>query len=137
MKPKMRTIAAAALAAALLAAASADANGWRGSFRGGGFHSFRGSGCCFRGPGFFPWFGFGGPVFAPGFFVGPPVVYAPPPVFFAQPPVFFLDPAANSAPPPPHRCFAGAFICPLDRPGPVGAPCSCPTNTTRAAGQIG
>ncbi|MBD0274570.1 MAG: hypothetical protein ICV73_21895 [Acetobacteraceae bacterium] len=33
--------------------------------------------------------------------------------------------------------YAGAYVCPADRPGPAGAPCSCPTNTGRARGRIG
>ena len=77
-------------------------------------------------------FGFGFPVFAPYYpfypFYAPWVAFAPPPVVYAPPP---------SAAGPAGRCFAGAYVCPPDRPGPVGAPCSCPTNTGRAAGRIG
>ncbi len=68
--------------------------------------------------------GFGG-----GFiFIGPPVVYAPPPVYYAPPPVVY------AAPLPGRACYAGAYVCPLDRPTPVGAGCSCPTNSGRAYG---
>ncbi len=82
--------------------------------------------------------GFGFPLFAPvyPFYAPPPVVFAPPPIVYAPPPVVFSPPAAYAAG-PGGRCFAGAYVCPLDRPVPVGAPCSCPTNFGRAGGRSG
>lgn len=78
-------------------------------------------------------FGFGFPVFAPFYpvypFYGPRVVYASPPVVYTQPPPYSAAPSG--------RCYAGAYICPLRHPATVGSPCSCPTNTARAAGQVG
>ena len=79
-------------------------------------------------------FGFGFPVFAPfypfyGPFDGSPVVFAPAPVVYTQPPPYNAAPAG--------RCYAGAYVCPLQRPSTVGSPCSCPTNTARAAGRVG
>ena len=86
-------------------------------------------------------FGFGFPGFyaapPPFFFPPPPVYVPPPPVFYAPPPVTYLPPPAVQAPAPATRCYAGDYVCPPDRPGPAGAPCSCPTNTGRARGRIG
>ena len=89
-------------------------------------------------------FGFGFPVFGPYYpFYAPPVVVAPPPVVYARPPAAYgygttvpyaYTPPGHAAAP---RCFAGAYICPLDRPGVVGGPCSCPTDTGRAPGRVG
>lgn len=70
------------------------------------------------------WYGYG-PVFvAPPVFIGPPVYYGAP--------VYYPPPR-----PIGEACYAGAYVCPLDHPGPVGAPCSCPTNGGRAGGRIG
>jgi hypothetical protein len=78
----------------------------------------------FVGPGFVP---FGFPIFAP------PVIYAAPPIFYAAPPVYappavIYDPQAPSAGVAADRCYAGAYVCPLNAPNPAGSPCSCPTN---------
>ena len=87
-------------------------------------------------------FGFGFPGFyapPPAFFYPPPV-YVPPPVVYAPPPATYLLPPAQAPASPASsagRCYAGDYVCPTDRPGPVGAPCSCPTNTGRARGRIG
>lgn len=60
--------------------------------------------------------------FGPPVFLAPPV-YAPPPVYYEARPY----PAAQT-------CYAGAYICPLDQPAPVGGHCACPTHTGRAFG---
>ncbi len=78
-------------------------------------------------------FGFGYPFYAP--FYGPRFVYAPPVLYAATPVVYAVPPTYATA--PAGRCFAAAYVCPVDRPRPVGAPCSCPTNTGRASGHIG
>jgi hypothetical protein len=65
----------------------------------------------------------------PPVFVGPPVVYASPPIVYAPPPPVYYSAPAGQA------CYAGAYVCPLERATPVGAGCSCPTNTGRAFGQ--
>lgn len=79
--------------------------------------------------------GFGFPFYAPFYpYYGPRVVYAPP--YYYPPPVVYAAPPTYAAV-PAGRCFAGSYVCPLDRPGPVGAPCSCPTNTGRMAGRTG
>lgn len=80
--------------------------------------------------------GYGFPFYAPVYpFYGPPVVYAPL-VVYASPPAAYAAPPSYAAA-PSGRCFASAYVCPVSRPGPVGAPCSCPTNTGRASGRIG
>jgi hypothetical protein len=41
-------------------------------------------------------------------------------------------------PPPPvadEGCYAGAYVCPLDRPAVVGEPCACPTAQGMAWGR--
>jgi hypothetical protein len=41
-------------------------------------------------------------------------------------------------PPPPvaeEGCYAGAYVCPLDRPAVVGEPCGCPTAQGTAWGR--
>lgn len=69
----------------------------------------------------------------PGVFIGivPPVVVAPPGYYYAPPAYYYAPQPAGQA------CYAGPYVCPLDQPGPMGAPCSCPTNTGRAGGRIG
>jgi hypothetical protein len=87
----------------------------------------------FFGVGGYPFF-FGPPFFGPAFYP-PPVVYAPPPVFYPPPGPYaapYAAPAAASGP----RCVAGLYICPVDRPGPVGAPCSCPSEHGRQPGTV-
>lgn len=84
-------------------------------------------------------FGFGYPGFYTPFYAPPPVYYAPP-VFYPPPPpvVYAPEPyTAPSFPATPARCYAGAYVCPLDRAGPVGAPCSCPGDRGRVTGRIG
>jgi hypothetical protein len=55
----------------------------------------------------------------------------PPPVVVAPPGYYYTPPPAGQA------CYAGPYVCPLDQPGPIGAPCSCLTNTGRAGGRVG
>lgn len=75
--------------------------------------------------------GFYGPRFV---FFGPPVIYAPPPVVYAPPPVVYAPAPPPAYVPAGQTCYAGAYVCPLERATPVGAGCSCPTNTGRAYG---
>jgi hypothetical protein len=72
----------------------------------------------------------------PPVIVGPPVyypppVYAPPPVVYAPPPVVYAPPPPSYAPEGP-RCYAGAYVCPLQGAVPPGGACSCYGN----AGQL-
>jgi hypothetical protein len=57
--------------------------------------------------------------------IGPPAYYYPPPVYYAPPPG------------PGTACYAIGFTCPLQQPGPRGAPCSCPMNRGKVGGTIG
>jgi hypothetical protein len=64
----------------------------------------------------------------------PPPGYAAPPSGYAQPPAA----SGGQAGAPGYSCFAGAYVCPLDRSLPVGGKCSCPSNRGgRVAGQAG
>jgi len=81
------------------------------------------------------WHGYG---WRPGFFIGiappayyPPPVYYPRPAYYAPPPVYYPQRTTGQA------CQAGAYVCPLDRPGPIGSPCSCPANRGRVEGHVG
>jgi len=65
----------------------------------------------------------------PGLFVA-----IPPPVYNGSPSGDY--PAPRPAP-PGGGCYARAYVCPLDQPGPRGAPCSCPTDNGRVWGRIG
>jgi len=113
---------------------------WAGGGGGGGWHGGGGwgggwrGGCCWGGGGGV-FFGFAPPIYlAPPVYVGPPVVYAPPPVYAPGP---AYAPGPGYAPGAiGQSCAAGAYICPLEHQGPVGAPCTCPANTGRVAGQI-
>ena len=52
-------------------------------------------------------------------------------------PAYPHDAPHHYAPPPPasEGCYAGAWVCPLDRPALVGQPCGCPTGQGTAWGQ--
>ena len=71
----------------------------------------------------------------------PPVYYyPPPPVFVGPPPVYEAPPAAfpqsyGGPPPPGTACYAGQWVCPLDRPTASGDSCACPTASGRLWGR--
>ena len=66
---------------------------------------------------------------------GPGVFIAiPPPIYYTPAPGYYYAPRPAPA---GEACYAGAYVCPLDQPGPRGEPCSCPTNNGRAWGRIG
>ncbi len=70
------------------------------------------------------------------YYYGPRVYFAaplflPPPVYIGPPPVYY---APRPYPPSAQTCYAGAYICPLDQPAPVGGTCSCPATNGRAYG---
>jgi hypothetical protein len=69
----------------------------------------------------FPGFGFG--FGFPGFYYPPPVYYPPPPVIYAPPPVSYAPAAIGG------RCNAGPYVCPMERPAPIGKACYCRSNT--------
>lgn len=119
VSPRRRWVAAVLATGALLVSAPATQA-----------RVFVGLGFGFGFPAFGPPYPFS-PYYAPGVVVAPPppVVHAPPPVAYGPygPPVTYAAPGYGVAP----RCFAGAYVCPLDRPGVVGGPYSCPSNTGR------
>ncbi len=74
--------------------------------------------------------GVGLPYYYPGYVPGP-YYYAPPPVYYAPPPVVYTPPqtytpapAAASAP-AGQSCYAGPYVCPMDRPVSAGSSCYC------------
>jgi len=81
--------------------------------------------------------GFG---FVPFYVPFPAPVYVAPPVYYYGPPpppvAYEPAPAAPAVATP--ACYAGAYVCPLERATPVGSPCSCPTNNNgRIGGRVG
>ena len=76
--------------------------------------------------------GFGPPVWGPPAYYAP---YYPPPVYYPPPPpVVFTPPEDQVGPSEAARsCDAGAYVCPLDHPLPVGATCWCRDNAGRRA----
>ena len=46
--------------------------------------------------------------------------------------------AGTPAAPAGQACYAGAYVCPLERPAPAGDACSCPARGgQRAWGRVG
>jgi hypothetical protein len=153
-----RLIVALSLAAGLCAVSVAPANAGRGggSFQGGGFHGggfhgggfhggfhngfhggFRG-GCCFRGGFWWPGVAFGlglGAIAAAPYYYAPPGYY-PPPVSYAPPQAYYPPQAYSQAPVGGggQSCYAGAYVCPMDRPVATGASCYCPGNDGQRVG---
>ncbi len=65
----------------------------------------------------------------PGGYGGPP-----PPYYYGSPPPYYDPPPAYyGGPPTATACFAGPYVCPLNRPAYPGQPCSCPTESGKAA----
>ena len=118
--PRLHSLlAAATLGAALLPIAlPSTAHAW---WRGGGF---------FIGVPFPPVV-IAPPVYAPPVYAPPPVVYAPQQDYYAQSPGY--------AAPAPYgqSCYAGPYVCPLQRSVPAGTNCSCPGNAGRVFGRSG
>jgi hypothetical protein len=81
------------------------------------------------------------------FLVGPPVVVVPPvydyyypapvyyspPGYYDPPPVFYYPPPANAEGPAGYSCYAGPYVCPLEKLQPVGGYCACPAYGGRSA----
>jgi len=77
-----------------------------------------------------------------GFFFGGPAIVVAPPVYYPPayyPPAYYPAPAyyPPAAAQTGQACYAGAYVCPLDNPGPAGSPCTCPANRGRVDGRIG
>jgi hypothetical protein len=71
------------------------------------------------------WIGFGVPYYAgpPAYY--PPPVYYPPPAYY-PPPMSYAPSYAPAAPSTAGQsCYAGPYVCPMDRPVPSGAACYC------------
>ncbi|MBV9783230.1 MAG: hypothetical protein JO264_05370 [Acidisphaera sp.] len=71
------------------------------------------------------------PVYAPPVYAPPPVVYAPQQEYYGQ------DQGYAPAAPSGATCYAGQYVCPLQRPVPSGTTCSCPGNAGRVFGRSG
>jgi hypothetical protein len=82
------------------------------------------------------------------FFSFPPVYLPPPPVYYYPPPPAYVVPPPYVAPPTTYQvptyngppaaaaaCYAGPWVCPLDRPTPVGNSCYCIANGGRTYGR--
>nr|MCV4207259.1 hypothetical protein [Roseomonas sp. SXEYE001] len=87
--------------------------------------------------------GIGVPIY-PAYPVYPAYPYAypvppPPPPYYIPPYPAYAPPPAYPVPRPPGQtCYAGAFICPLDRNLSAGDACGCPApNGQRAWGRVG
>lgn len=143
LKPRLATLALAAMLPSALLAPRAAHAWWRGGF----------------------FVGIPGPiVIAPPVFAPPPVVYAPPVGYgsYGPPPGYgsfssqsggpqsYGPPPGSGALPRPRRgtapsyagqpsrmCFAGTISCPLDPQFPRGAGCSCPADGGLAYGRSG
>jgi len=70
----------------------------------------------------------------PGFYPGyyPPPYYYPPPAYYPPPPVVYAPPQQTySQMPSPapsgggQACYAGPYVCPMDRPVATGGSCYC------------
>jgi hypothetical protein len=137
-----RSIVALSLAAGLCGVSVAPANADRGGgFHGGGFHGgfFHGGfhngfhgGCCFRGGFWWPGVAFGlglGAIAAAPYYYAPPyyppVYYSPPQTYYQPPPQGYSQAQGGGG----QSCYAGAYVCPMDRPVATGASCYCPGNS--------
>ena len=74
-----------------------------------------------------PFYGWGG--WGPGFYPAPD--YYPPPWTYAPPPIVYTPPPQGFAPGPGPQpgggqaCYAGPYVCPMDRPVAPGSSCYC------------
>ncbi len=76
--------------------------------------------------------GIGIPFYGPGYYP-PPVYYPPPPVYYPPPPPVYYTPPQSYVPAPVpsaqsgggQACYAGAYVCPMDRPVLIGSTCYC------------
>ncbi len=55
-----------------------------------------------------------------GIGVPPPVYYTPPPAQSAAAPAYSPAPSGEG-----QSCYAGPYVCPMDRPVASGGPCYC------------
>jgi hypothetical protein len=105
MQSLRRITVAIALCAAFVGLAPSPANA----------RVFVGIGVPFFGPGFYP----------PPYYYPPPAYYPPPPVMYAPPPQVYAPPQAMAPSGAGQSCYAGPYICPMDRPVATGGNCYC------------
>ncbi len=67
-----------------------------------------------------PYFGYWPGYYPAPYYYPPPVYYAPPPVYYAPPQVYAPAQAGGR-----QNCYAGAYVCPMDRPVTTGSGCYC------------
>ncbi len=65
-----------------------------------------------------------GPAYIPPPVYYPPPYYVPPPVVYAPPQSYAPAPAAEPSG-SGQTCYAGQYVCPMDRPVPSGSGCYC------------
>jgi len=89
------------------------------------------------------WFGFGVPVYPVPVYPAPlyPVPVYPAPVYpgpaYPRPayPYAYAPPAYYAPPMAQGGCYTGPYVCPLQGPTVVGAPCACSTGRGQVWGQ--
>jgi hypothetical protein len=72
-------------------------------------------------------FGLGAIAVAPYYYAPPyypPVYYTPPQTYYQPPPRGYSQAQGGGG----QSCYAGAYVCPMDRPVTTGASCYCPGN---------
>ena len=73
--------------------------------------------------------GLGVPFYGPGYYPPAPYYYPPPPVYYAPPPTVYAPPQPQYYSQTPsgagQTCYAGPYVCPMDRPTVTGAGCYC------------
>jgi hypothetical protein len=71
-------------------------------------------------------YGYGyGPPYGYSPYLPPPIYYPPPPVYYAPPPVYYTPPRPVNG---SQTCYAGPYVCPMERPVASGAGCYCSGN---------
>lgn len=81
--------------------------------------------------------GFGMPLYFGPLVYAPPPVYYPPPTYYAPPPPVVYAPPSAYAPQyqSGQSCYAGAYVCPMDRPVTPDSGCYCTVNGARVWGR--
>jgi hypothetical protein len=128
---------AALCAVSVTPAHAAGHGGGGGGYHGGGYGYHGGHGG-YRGwygyRGSYGGYGWWGPGVALGLGLGAIAAapyYYPPPYYYPQPPVVYAPPQTSSPASGggQQSCYAGAYICPMDRPIAAGAGCYCLGNS--------
>jgi hypothetical protein len=72
-----------------------------------------------------PFYGYGPGFYPAPYYYPPPVYYPPPPIYYTPPPPQVYTPAPAAQPGTGQACYAGPYMCPMDRPVAPGASCYC------------